>query len=86
MRCLLCRQKRGIGNQREVNAGEALNIIIMNTRERWRRKEEKTQLTHRTGLVWNLFKSTLREPSKRRDAVMDETTCVINRFRFVGPH
>jgi hypothetical protein len=27
-----------------------------------------------TKLVWNSFKSTLREPSKRKEAVIDETT------------
>ena len=35
---------------------------------------DKKDVTHGTRLVWNSFKSTLREPSKRRDAVMDETT------------
>jgi hypothetical protein len=30
--------------------------------------------THGTKLVWNSFKSTLREPSKRREAVIEETT------------
>merc|ERR1712136_351733 len=28
-----------------------------------------------TKLVWNSVKSTLRAPSKRREAVMDETIC-----------
>lgn len=36
-----------------------------------------------TRLVWNSFRSTFREPSKRRDAVMEETTWAIMRFRFV---
>jgi hypothetical protein len=27
-----------------------------------------------TRLVWNSFRSTLRDPSKRREAVIDETT------------
>jgi hypothetical protein len=27
-----------------------------------------------TKLVWNSLRSTLREPSKRREAVMEETT------------
>ena len=37
-----------------------------------------------TKLVWNSFKSTLSEPSKRRDAVIDETTCAMRRLRFVN--
>jgi len=41
--------------------------------------------THGTRLVWNSFKSTFNEPSKRRDAVIDETTCAISRLRFVKP-
>ena len=36
-----------------------------------------------TRLVWNSVKSTLRAPSKRNDAVMDDTTCAIKRFKFV---
>jgi hypothetical protein len=39
--------------------------------------------THGTRLVWNSFKSTLRDPSKRRDAVIDDTTWAIRRFKFV---
>ncbi len=38
-----------------------------------------------TRFVWNSFRSTLREPSKRREAVIDETTCAINRFKLVKP-
>ena len=37
----------------------------------------------RTKLVWNSVKSTLRAPSKRRDAVMEEQTCARRRFRLV---
>ena len=36
-----------------------------------------------TRLVWNSFKSTFKEPSKRSEAVIDETTCAIKRFKFV---
>lgn len=36
-----------------------------------------------TRFVWNSVKSTLRAPSKRNDAVMDDTTCAIKRFKFV---
>lgn len=39
--------------------------------------------THGTRLVWNSFKSTFKDPSKRRDAVIDDTTCAMRRFRFV---
>ena len=40
-------------------------------------------LTYGTRLVWNSFRSTLREPSKRSDAVIDDTTWAIRRFKFV---
>jgi hypothetical protein len=46
------------------------------------RKEDRTN-NSQDGVVWNSFKSTLREPSKQREAVMDETACAISRFRFV---
>lgn len=36
-----------------------------------------------TRLVWNSFKSTLRLPSKRREAVTLETTWAIRRLRLV---
>ena len=36
-----------------------------------------------TKLVWNSFKSTFKEPSNRREAVMDETTWAIRRLRLV---
>merc|ERR1719376_2003151 len=36
-----------------------------------------------TRLVWNSVTSTLRAPSKRSDAVSDETTCEMRRLRFV---
>merc|ERR1719191_1051478 len=36
-----------------------------------------------TRLVWNSVMSTLSAPSKRRDAVRDDTTCARRRFRFV---
>merc|ERR1719399_1339671 len=34
-------------------------------------------------LVWNSVTSTLRAPSKRRDAVSDDMHCEIRRLRFV---
>lgn len=37
-----------------------------------------------TKLVWNSFKSTLREPSKRSEAVIEETT--INVLAFDSPN
>lgn len=33
--------------------------------------------------TWNSVKSTFRAPSKRRDAVMEDTICPIRRFRLV---
>ena len=34
-------------------------------------------------MVWNSVTSTLRAPSKRSDAVSDEVTCAIMRFRLM---
>ena len=39
-------------------------------------------VTHGTKLVWNSFRSTFKEPSNRREAVIEETTCAIRRFRL----
>ena len=39
--------------------------------------------TNGTKLVWNSFKSTLREPSKRNEAVIEETTWAISLFKLV---
>ena len=39
--------------------------------------------TDGTKLVWNSLRSTLREPSKRSEAVIDETTWAINLFKLV---
>merc|ERR1712137_276298 len=36
-----------------------------------------------TKLVWNSVTSTLSAPSKRSDAVSDEITCAIRRFKLV---
>ena len=33
---------------------------------------------HGTRFVWNSLRSTLRDPSKRSEAVMLETTCFVN--------
>lgn len=41
--------------------------------------------TYGTRLVWNSFKSTFRDPSKRKDAVIEETTCAISLFKLVNP-
>ena len=44
---------------------------------RWHKSkanERQRKRTYGTKLVWNSFKSTFREPSKRREAVMEETT------------
>jgi hypothetical protein len=79
VRCLLRGKERGVGSQGEMNTGEAIKTLQQTRSQAGKRG----QVTHGTRLVWNSFKSTLREPSKRREAVMDETTCAINRFRFV---
>ena len=39
--------------------------------------------TYGTKLVWNSFRSTFKLPSKRRDAVILETTWAINLFKLV---
>merc|ERR1712168_172498 len=36
-----------------------------------------------TKLVWNSVRSTLRAPSNRREAVMEETICPISLFKLV---
>ena len=36
-----------------------------------------------TRFVWNSFRSTFREPSKQREAVIDKTTYAIKQLRFV---
>jgi len=36
-----------------------------------------------TRFVWNSVTSTFSAPSKRSDAVSDDTTCPTRRFRFV---
>jgi hypothetical protein len=56
------------GSKREMNAGEA--ILAMS----YVFPQLMKMATHGTKLVWNSFKSTLREPSKRREAVIEETT------------
>ena len=44
---------------------------------------EKKTMTYGTKLVWNSFKSTLSEPSKRREAVIEETTWAMSLLRLV---
>lgn len=41
--------------------------------------------TYGTRLVWNSFKSTFKEPSKRRDAVIEETTWAMSLLRLAKP-
>jgi hypothetical protein len=41
------------------------------------------RITHGTRLVWNSFRSTFKDPSKRREAVIEETTCAISLFKLV---
>jgi len=43
----------------------------------------KKGFTYGTKLVWNSLRSTFREPSKRNEAVIDETTWAMRRFRLV---
>lgn len=69
VRSLLLRDDGSVGGKREVNTGESIDIKRQ-TLSALRKGSE----THGTRLVWNSFKSTLREPSKRREAVTLETT------------
>jgi hypothetical protein len=43
----------------------------------------KIDSTYGTKFVWNSFKSTFKEPSKRREAVMEETTWAMSLFKLV---
>lgn len=57
----------------------------MDTRESGERKKTAVKdiiCTYGTRLVWNSFKSTFNDPSKRNDAVTEDTTCAINLFKF----
>jgi hypothetical protein len=45
-------------------------------------QEMMSSMTYGTRLVWNSLRSTLRDPSKRRDAVIEDTTCAISLFKF----
>jgi hypothetical protein len=64
------------GGKREVNAGEP-DI------RRDERRNFAFLATYGTKLVWNSFKSTFKEPSNRKDAVIEETTWAMSLFRFV---
>ena len=63
------RDDRSKGGEREVDTGEAkrqlAQVNIMASR---------CDTTYGTKFVWNSFKSTFSEPSKRREAVIEETT------------
>lgn len=68
---LLCGDDGSKGCKREVDARETEKeeYVYMNNA-----CLRRCDGTHGTKFVWNSFKSTLREPSNLRDAVMDETT------------
>jgi hypothetical protein len=73
----LRRDNRSKCREREMNTREtapAFSQVV---------EHKEYYTTHGTRLVWNSFKSTFKEPSKRRDAVIDETTCAMRRFKFV---
>lgn len=55
---------------------ELRNIYNWLTRGKWIRG-------YGTKFVWNSVRSTLRAPSNRKLAVIDETICPIKRFKFV---
>ena len=66
----------GEGGEGEVNTGESRSQI----NELW---STTVDITHGTKFVWNSFKSTFRDPSNRREAVMEETTWAMRRLRLV---
>jgi hypothetical protein len=59
---LVSRDDRCVSSERDVDTGDA-GV-----------SERLPGNTHGTKLVWNSFKSTLSEPSKRREAVIEDTT------------
>ena len=64
---LLSGDDRGERSEREVDTGEATwkcQMALLHP----------NLSTYGTKLVWNSFKSTFKEPSKRREAVIEETT------------
>ena len=68
----------GEGGEREVDTREAImRIVSMIT------ANSKCRGTYGTKLVWNSLRSTFREPSKRKEAVIEETTWAINLLRLV---
>jgi hypothetical protein len=71
---LLSRQQRSIGSEREMDTGEANASQAL--------LEKNNISAYGTKLVWNSLRSTLREPSKRRDAVTEETTWAISLFKL----
>jgi hypothetical protein len=67
MMSLLSRDNRSEGGKREMNTREAAQDMSQGG------SINKSQ-TYGTRLVWNSFRSTFREPSKRKEAVIEETT------------
>ena len=66
------------GGEREVDTGEAVSSSDT-------ARKSHICVTYGTRLVWNSLRSTLREPSKRSEAVMEDTTCAMRRLRLVKP-
>lgn len=77
MMSFLRRDDRSKCRKREMDARETASIFSQLT------KCQVGCTTHGTRLVWNSFRSTFREPSNRSDAVIEDTTCAMRRFRFV---
>lgn len=65
------RNDRSICGEGEVDSREAAISPTLTT-------------TYGTKLVWNSLRSTLRDPSNRSEAVMEETTWAISRFKLVN--
>ena len=78
---------RRVCGQWEMNTGEPIfkksDKVITVRVEASGGGMDDLKKTHGTKLVWNSFKSTFKLPSKRREAVMLETTCAISLFKLV---
>jgi hypothetical protein len=74
---LLGGQEGRIGGEREVNTRETFWCRIKLCHH-----DDVSKATHGTRLVWNSLRSTFREPSNRRDAVIEDTTWAISLFKL----
>jgi hypothetical protein len=74
---LFCGYDRSKRGKREVDTRETKDGINKS------RRQKSRVPTYGTKLVWNSFRSTLREPSNRNEAVIEETTWAMSLLRLV---